>query len=87
MDSPWANAAIFLIIWWVTLFAILPLGTTTRAEAGLPNDGTDPGAPIDPKLKKKFITTTWVAAVVFLVIFLVIHFKLVDLTALPWRSS
>ena len=87
MDSIWTNAAIFLIIWWTVLFAVLPLGTTTRAEAGLPNDGSDPGAPVDPKLKKKFITTTWVSVIVFLLIFGVVHFKLVDLTALPWRSS
>jgi predicted secreted protein len=87
MDSLWTDGAIYLVIWWVTLFAILPLGTTTRAEAGLPNDGTDPGAPIDPKLKKKFITTTWVSAVVFLVLWFVVHFKLVDVSAFPWRSS
>jgi predicted secreted protein len=87
MDSIWTNAAIYLTIWWTVLFAVLPLGTTTRAEAGLPNDGTDPGAPIDPKLKKKFITTTWVSAVVFLALWTVVHFKLVDVSALPWRSS
>ncbi|MDB5449784.1 MAG: hypothetical protein JWQ52_912, partial [Phenylobacterium sp.] len=73
-------------IWWTVLFAILPLGTQTRAEAGLPNDGSDPGAPVDPKLKKKFITTTWVSAIVFAIFWLVIHFKLIDLSYLPWRS-
>jgi predicted secreted protein len=86
MDSPWTNAAIFLIIWWTILFAILPLGTTSRAEAGLPNDGSDPGAPVDPKLKKKFITTTWVSVLIFAAMFVVVHFKLVDVTRLPWRS-
>ncbi len=86
MGSPFTMAAIYLTIWWTVLFAVLPLGTVTRAEAGLPNDGTDPGAPVDPKLKKKFITTTWISAVVFAIVWLVIHFKIIDLAHLPWRS-
>jgi predicted secreted protein len=57
----------------------------SRADAGLPNDGSDPGAPVDPKLKKKFITTTWVSAIVFAILWLAIHFKLIDLSLLPWR--
>jgi predicted secreted protein len=75
--------AIYLTIWWVVLFAILPLGVVSRADAGLPNDGSDPGAPVDPKLKKKFITTTWVSAVIFVTFWLVLHFKLIDLSRLP----
>ena len=84
MGSPLTMAAIYMTIWWTVLFAILPLGTQTRAEAGLPNDGTDPGAPVDPKLKKKFVTTTWVSAIVFAVLWAVIYFHMVDLKALPW---
>ncbi|HEY2753544.1 DUF1467 family protein [Phenylobacterium sp.] len=85
MGGPITLVAIYLTIWWTVLFAILPLGTQTRAEAGLPNDGSDPGAPVDPKLKKKFFTTTWVSTIVFAILWLVIHFKLVDLANLPWR--
>jgi len=87
MGGPFTLAAVYLTIWWVVLFTILPLGTTTHAEAGLdPGDGGDPGAPVDPKLKKKFFTTTWVSAIVFAILWLVIHFKLVSLSSLPWRS-
>ena len=47
--------ATYLIIWWVVLFAVLPLGTISHAEAGIDKgDGGDPGAPVDPKLKRKF---------------------------------
>ncbi len=84
MGGPVTMVAIYLTIWWTVLFAILPLGTQTRAEAGLPNDGTDPGAPIDPKLKRKFITTTWVSAIVFVGLWLVLYFHLIDLNALSW---
>ncbi|MDZ4322317.1 MAG: DUF1467 family protein [Phenylobacterium sp.] len=72
--------AIYLIIWWVVLFTILPLGVISHAEAGIDKgDGGDPGAPVDPKLKKKFITTTWVSAIVFVIVYLVIRLGLVPM--------
>jgi predicted secreted protein len=80
--------AIFFTIWWTVLFAVLPLGVTSHAEAGIDRgDGGDPAAPVDPKLKKKFITTTWIAAVIWTALFLVLHFKLISLPSLPsdWR--
>jgi predicted secreted protein len=76
--------AIYLTIWWTVLFAVLPLGVVSHAEAGIDKgDGGDPGAPVDPKLKRKFITTTWVSAIVWVIVWLVIHFKLIDLPSLP----
>ncbi len=76
--------AIYLTIWWTALFVILPLGTKTYAESGIEvKDGGDPGAPVNPNLKKKFITTTWVSAVLWASLWLVLHFKLVTLPSLP----
>ena len=76
--------AIYLTIWWTVLFAVLPLGTQTYAEAGLDvKDGGDPGAPVNPNLKKKFITTTWVSASIWLVLMIVIKFGLITLPSLP----
>ena len=72
--------AIYLIIWWVVLFTILPIGVISHAEAGIDKgDGGDPGAPVDPKLKKKFIPTTWVSAIVFVIVYLVIRLGLVPM--------
>ena len=82
--SPVTGIAIYLTIWWTALFAILPLGTVTHAEAGIDlGDGGDPGAPVNPNLKKKFITTTWVSAIIFVILWLVIHFHLIKLPSLP----
>lgn len=76
--------AIYLVVWWTVLFAVLPLGNRTYAEMGIEvTDGGDPGAPYKPNLKRKFFTTTWVAAVVVGLIWLVIRFGLIDLSALP----
>jgi predicted secreted protein len=57
--------AIYFIIWWVVLFAILPFGVHSQQESGTVARGTDPGAPAIPHLKSKLIWTTIVAAVVF----------------------
>jgi predicted secreted protein len=82
--SPVTWAGIYLIIWWTVLFAVLPLGVVSHAEAGIDKgDGGDPGAPVDPKLKRKFFTTTWVAALVWLVLFAVIQLGLVKLPPMP----
>ena len=76
--------AIFLTIWWTALFVILPLGTKTYAEMGIEvKDGGDPGAPVNPNLKRKFITTTWVTALLWAVLWLVLKFGLITLPQMP----
>jgi predicted secreted protein len=57
--------AIYFIIWWVVLFAVLPWGVRSQQETGEVAPGTDPGAPAVPKLWKKLIWTTAIAGVVF----------------------
>lgn len=74
------SISVYLVIWWTVLFAILPIGVTSHYEAGIDRgDGGDPGAPVDPKLKKKFITTTWVAAILFAIVWTIWTFQLVHL--------
>lgn len=76
--------AIYLTLWWTVLFAVLPLGNRTYAESGIEvKDGGDPGAPVNPNLKRKFITTTWVSALVWAVLWLVLKFGLVSLPPMP----
>lgn len=82
--GPITGVAIFLTIWWTVLFAVLPIGITSHAEAGIDRgDGGDPGAPVDPKLKKKFFTTTWISAIVWVGVWAIIYFGLVKLPSLP----
>jgi predicted secreted protein len=82
--TPFTGVAIYLTIWWTVLFVVLPLGVVSHHEAGIDRgDGGDPGAPVDPKLKKKFFTTTWVSAAMFAVLWLVMHFHLVALPQMP----
>jgi len=57
--------AIFFIIWWVVLFAVLPWGVRSQEESGEVAPGTDPGAPAAHRIWSKLIWTTVIAAVVF----------------------
>lgn len=84
--SWFTGVCIYLTIWWTVLFAVLPLGVTTHAEAGIDlHDGGDPGAPVDPKLKKKAFTTTWISAILFALLWLTLHFHWVTLPNIPVR--
>jgi predicted secreted protein len=58
-------AAIYFIIWWVVLFAVLPWGVRSQAESGEIVPGSDPGAPAVPRLMAKLAWTTVVATIVF----------------------
>jgi predicted secreted protein len=59
------------------------LGVRSHAEEGIPvPGGGDPASPVDPKLARKFLTTTWVAAIAFALLWLTLHFHLVTLPSL-----
>ena len=82
--GPITSIAVFLTIWWTVLFAVLPLGNRTHHEEGIPvPGGGDPGSPVNPNLKKKFVTTTWVSLLVFAAVMATIHFGLIKLPPMP----
>ncbi|MEK4035607.1 DUF1467 family protein [Methylocystis sp. IM3] len=67
--------AIYVTIWWIVLFAVLPLGVRSAEEAGEERpEGTDPGAPIAPQLGRKAALTTVVAAILFAVVAVIAHY-------------
>ena len=59
-----AVVAIYFIVWWTSLFAVLPWGVRSQAESADITPGTDPGAPVRPGLRNKLIATTILAAVI-----------------------
>jgi predicted secreted protein len=76
------GAAIFFLIWWVVLFAVLPWGVRSQHEGGEVTPGTDPGAPVVPKLGRKLIWTTLVASVVFAAVYVTYTDQLVTIDQL-----
>jgi predicted secreted protein len=56
---------LYFVMWWVLLFAILPVRIASQAELGTVVAGTEPGAPASPALRERAIWTSIVSAVVF----------------------
>jgi predicted secreted protein len=54
--------AIYFVVWWVVLFAVLPWGMRTQQEDGEIVLGTAHSAPTRPMLLRKALATTVVAA-------------------------
>lgn len=67
--------AIYFLIWWITLFAVLPFGVRSQEEAqeegGDIVPGSDPGAPAIPRLMWKLLWTTVVSGVIFAILYVV----------------
>ena len=56
--------AMYFVIWWILLFAVLPFGVRSQTEEGEVAIGSEPGAPAAPRLREKAVWTTLVAAAV-----------------------
>ncbi len=55
--------ALYLVIWWIALFAVLPWGV--RPDAGADADTGWRGVPQRPRMGRKVLATTLVAAVIW----------------------
>ncbi len=74
---------VFLIVWWMVFFAVLPWGVVSQAEHDAVEPGTDPGAPTRPALGRKALITTTIAACLWLIIYIVIVNGLITLELRP----
>ncbi|MBB5751248.1 DUF1467 family protein [Prosthecomicrobium pneumaticum] len=61
--SWYSLVAIYFVIWWTILFAVLPFGIRTQEEVGEVTLGTTASAPAQPMLVRKAIITSIVAAI------------------------
>ena len=67
---------LYVLIWWVTLFAVLPIGTRTVDD---PDESSGwRGAPVRPRLWMKVGVTTLVACVIWLGAFALIESNLIN---------
>ena len=82
--GPLTWLAIYLMIWWVSFFAVLPLWNISHHEAGVKTiEGGDPGAPLTHNLKKKVWINTLVAAGIWLLLFICMVFVHIPLPTIP----
>ncbi|MEM9169602.1 MAG: DUF1467 family protein [Pseudomonadota bacterium] len=61
--NPGAVVVVFVIWWWLAFFALLPTGVRGQWEEGESVKGSDPGAPVNPDLKRKAVRASLAAAV------------------------
>jgi len=70
-------AIIYIIIWWIVFFVILPIDVNRLKIVKI--EGEDPGSPENPKMLKKFIYCTVITTVIFIIIYLLIKFEYLNL--------
>ena len=61
--------AVFVVLWWISFVAVLPIGNTSYHEAGEKVvAGSDPGAPMAPRLLRKAMIATALAVILTLLL-------------------
>ena len=70
-------AIIYIIIWWIVFFAILPIYVERKKLVKI--EGEDPGSPENPKMIKKFIYCTGITTILFIIIYLLMKFEYLNL--------
>lgn len=82
--KPASAVAIYLLFWFVTLFAVLPFGVRTMREEGRePLPGEADSAPSNPMIVRKLAWTTGVSAVLFALFLLNFHYGWLTLGDFP----
>lgn len=67
--------AMYFLIWWLVIFCVLPWGIRTDMETGS-------GAPVNANIKKKFLITTGISLLVWLLVYGLIQANLIDYRAI-----
>ena len=80
-----SGLAVFFIIWWVVLFAVLPWGARSAHEADEDIEaGHAASAPINPMLARKFAATTVIAGLIFGAFYYIIMSGVITLDDIPF---
>jgi predicted secreted protein len=78
------SIAVYVFIWWITLFAVLPFGVRTQHEEGSVVPGTPESAPANQRMARIFLINTGVATIVFAIVNVVIYFRLITPDTIPF---
>jgi predicted secreted protein len=57
--------AIYFVLWWLVLFAVMPFGVRTQHDEGVVVPGTVASAPSRPHFAKAALRTTIVSGILF----------------------
>ncbi len=68
---------IYILVWWVMLFTVLPLGVRRHEEEG---KGFDSGAPAKADIKRKLWLNTGISGVIVAVIWILVELDIIRWT-------
>ena len=80
------GSAIYGIIWFLTLFMVLPFGVVSQHEDGPVVPGSESGAPARPMIYRKLAMTTLLSAVLYGLVYMLLTSGIlaqIDLPFLP----
>ena len=71
---------VYVIIWWLVFFMMLPIGVKSHDETGEDVvDGTHSSAPVKPDMLRKALTTSLIAAVLLFIFYLILQYDIISL--------
>lgn len=77
--QPVSAFVVFVMIWWLVMFCVLPVGVQTTHEIEEDEKGIRaPGAPKTFNLKKKLLITTIISVVLWALTVTVIQMDIID---------
>jgi predicted secreted protein len=82
-----AALVLYAVVWFMTLFIVLPLRLTSQQEAGSIVPGTPASAPTNPQLGKRAIIVTIVATLVWIGLVAIIASGIIPLSWFDFYSG
>ena len=71
---------VYVMIWWIIFFSVLPIGIRSNKEVFKEKiEWIDPWAPKNPRVGKKFLITTLITTIIFVVIYYLVKIDLLNL--------
>jgi len=75
--SATGSIVIYVIIWWIVFFSLLPIDVNRIKNRKI--EGEDPGSPENPKIFKKFVYTSIISSILFLIIYYLVNYNYLNL--------
>ena len=68
---------IFVLIWWIIFFSLLPIDVERKHREIV--EGVDKGSPENPRIIKKIFYTTIITSIIFIGIFMLVKYDYLNL--------
>jgi len=75
---------VFILLWFLSLFLVLPVRMETQEDANSVTPNTQPSVPANPKLLTRMAWATGVAVFLWAICFIVVEYGVVTIDDLNW---